>query len=203
LFALFIVVLLSAPLYAQQTAGYTPHAEFFNAPLVGVWTSRSLHQHAGGEAVDVWHRVEIRADGQMVHDYFNVPPESGNPDPIERLFSTWSAGDYIDPDPNMGSYQVMRIAPYESHSLVDGTSDYRRMRGDFIPVYRRFILSEVNDQLALSEPFVLVVPFVDQLRSFPPEASFLNYARYAPTAAPSAVAPVRWGWLKAQGKIAP
>ena len=39
----------------------------------------------------------------MVHDYYNVDPSSGNPKPIERLFSQWSAGQYVDPDPAQGT----------------------------------------------------------------------------------------------------
>lgn len=200
--ALFLIVLFCAPLCAQEPAGYTPDVRSFGAPLIGVWTSKSLHQHNGEEA-DVWHRVEIRADGEMVHDYFSADPSPGNLDPIERLFSRWSAGEYVDPDPAQGSYQVMRIAPYESHSLVGGSNEYLRMRGEFVPVYRRFSFSQADSQLTLSEPFVLVVPYANVPRSFPTNATFLDYTRYVATSAPSAITPARWGSIKSRQIIRP
>ncbi len=197
--ALFVLIaLLCAPVCAQQPAGYAADADQHNAPLVGTWFSRSLYAHDGEEGVPLWQRVEIRTDGEMVHDYFYTDPSTADSIPAERLFSRWSAGEYTDPDPIQGTYRVIRIAPYEAHSRVAGTREYRRMRGSFIPVYRRFSLSEVDHSLSLSEPVVLVVPFVDQLLSFPPDAAFLNYTRYAPTALPSAVATTSWGWLKEQ-----
>jgi hypothetical protein len=200
--ALLLIALLCAPLGAQEPAGYTPEAHSSGTPLVGVWTSKSLHQH-DGQAVDLWHRVEIRPDGEMVHDYYSVDPSSGNPNPIERLFSQWSAGAYVDPDPAQGTYQVMRIAPYESHSLVGDSNEYMRMRGSFIPVYRRFSFSQADSQLTLSEPFVLVVPYANEPRSFPAEATYLDYTRYVPIVAPTSVTPMRWGSIKSQQMVKP
>ena len=199
LVALLLVVLICAPLCAQESAGYAPDNGLFNTPLVGVWTSKSLHQH-DSQAVDLWHRVEIRADGEMVHDYYNVDPSSGNPKPIERLFSQWSAGEYVDPNPAQGTYRVIRITPYESHSLTGDSNEYLRMRGAFIPVYRRFSLSQADGQLTLSEPFVLVVPYTDASRSFPAEATYLDYTRYVPV---TSVAATRWGLIKNQQLVEP
>lgn len=196
---LLFIILLCAPLCAQESAGYAPDNGLFRAPLVGVWTSKSLHQH-DRQAVDLWHRVEIRADGEMVHDYYNVDPSSGNTKPIERLFSQWSAGKYVDPDPARGTYQVMRITPYESHSLMGDSNEYLRMRGAFIPVYRRFSFSQADGQLTLSEPFVLVVPYTDIPRSFPAEATYLDYIRYVPD---TSVAATRWGLIKNQQLVEP
>lgn len=199
---LVLIALLCAQVAAQQTAGYAPDTDDHNAPLVGTWLNRSLYAHDGGEGVPLWQRLEIRTDGEMVHDYFYVDPSLDDAVPAERVFSRWSAGQYTDPDPAQGTYRVIRIAPYESHSLVAGTRQYRRVRGSFIPVYRRFSLSEIDLSLSLSEPVILVVPFVDQLLSFPPDAAFLDYARHAPTALPSAVAPSSWGWIKERQKRA-
>ncbi len=195
---LVLIALLCAPVCAQPSAGYAPETDDHSAPLVGTWLNWSLYVHDGAEGVPLWQRVEIRTDGEMVHDYFYTDPSLGDSIPSERLFARWSAGEYTDPDPAQGTYRVIRIAPYESHSLVAGTREYRRMRGSFIPVYRRFALSEVDRSLSLSEPVVLVLPFVEELRSFPPDAAFLNYTRDAPTALPSAVSPASWGRIKRQ-----
>ena len=200
--ALLLIALLCAPLCAQESAGYAPNNRLYSTPLVGVWTSKSLHQH-GGQAVDLWHRVEIRADGEMVHDYYSFDPSSGNHNPIERLFSQWSAGQYVDPDPAQGTYQVIRIAPYESHSLMGDSNEYLRMRGVFIPVYRRFSFSQADGQLTLSEPFVLVVPYTNAPRSFPAEATYLDYTRYVPISAPTSITPMRWGLIKSQQMVEP
>ena len=199
LVASFLVVLLCAPLCAQKSAGYAPDNSLFSTPLVGIWTTKSLHQH-DSQAVDLWHRVEIRADGEMVHDYYNVDPSSGNPNPIERLFSQWSTGEYVDPDPARGTYRVICITPYESHSLMGDSNEYLRMRGAFIPVYRRFSLSQADGQLTLSEPFVLVVPYTNVPRSFPAEATYLDYTRYVPV---TSVAATRWGLIKNQQLVEP
>tara|TARA_Y100001933_G_C18953237_1_gene544783 strand:- start:157 stop:771 length:615 start_codon:yes stop_codon:yes gene_type:complete len=202
LLALLLTALLCASIRAQEPAGYTPDNRLSGTPLVGVWTSKSLHQH-DGQAVDLWHRVEIRADGEMVHDYYSVNPSSGNPNPIERLFSQWSAGQYVDPDPAQGTYQVIRISPYESHSLMGNSDEYLRMRGEFIPVYRRFSFSQADGQLTLSEPFVLVVPYTNAPRSFPAEATYLDYTRYVPISVPTSIAPTRWGLIKSQQMVEP
>ena len=193
---LLLAALLFSSTHAQTQAGYTPAASFFSSDLVGTWTNQFLHLHDGQVPQVLWQRVEIGADGLMAHDYFTADPAQGAPDPIERLFSRWSAGLYVDPDPAQGSYLVIRIAPYEAHSLIAGTRSYRTLVNYFVPVYRRFSLSKLEDELALSEPFVLVIPFVEQLRSFPSDATFLSYTRHEPNALPSPVLPTSWGHIK-------
>jgi hypothetical protein len=195
LFAALLLFCTTA--YAQPTAGYMPDVNLQTSTLVGTWVNQSLHKDGDETGIDLWQRIEIRADGELVHDYFAADPDLGDPPPVERLFSKWSVGSYVDPDPEQGTYMVIRVAPYESQSLIAGTLNYRTFRNNFIPVFRRFSFLKAANQLTLSEPFVLVIPFTNQARSFPMEATFLDYIRHTPTARPSAVTPTAWGHIKA------
>jgi len=188
---------LCTAVYAQPTVGYTPDEDLQASGLVGTWINQSIHVDGSEAGADLWQRIEIRSDGEMLHDYFAADPNIGDSPPIERLFSQWSVGSYVDPDPQQGTYMVLRIAPYESHSLVAGTLNYRRIRSNFIPVFRRYSFSNTTKQMTLSEPFVLVLPFTNQARSFPIEAAFLDYTRHSPTVLPSAITSISWGHIKA------
>ena len=94
----------------------------------------------------------------------------------------------------------MCITPYESHSFMGDSNEYLRMHGAFITVYRRFSFSQADGQLTLSEPFVLVVPYTNVPRSFPAEATYLDYTRYVPV---TSVAATRWGLIKNQQLVEP
>jgi hypothetical protein len=195
LHALLVAALFCATAHAQPATGFIADEEL-TGNMVGIWTNQSVHMGAGGPAQDLWQRIEMRADGELVHDYFAADPDIGDPLPIERLFSLWSVGSYIDPDPAQGTYTVLRTAPYESHSLIAGTLRYRRISSNFIPVFRRFSFLTDPDQITLSEPFVLVLPFTNEARSFPAEASYLDYTRRPDAELPSLVAPASWGQIK-------
>jgi hypothetical protein len=190
------LLLFCTAAYAQPTVGYMPDGDLKASEIVGIWINQSIHADGDEVGTDLWQRIEIRADGELVHDYFAADPDLGDPPPVERLFSQWSVGSYVDPDPEQGTYMVLRVAPYESQSLIAGTLSYRIFRTNFIPVFRRFSVLKAADQLTLSEPFVLVLPFTNQARSFPMEAAFLDYMRNSPTVQPSAVKPTGWGHIK-------
>ncbi len=190
-----LVALFCTTAHAQSATGFMADEELAGN-MVGTWTNQSVHMDGGGPAQDLWQRIEIRADGELLHDYFAADPDIGDPPPIERLFSRWSAGSYIDPDPALGTYMVLRAAPYESHSLIAGTLRYRRISSNFIPVFRRFSFLLEPDQITLSEPFVLVLPFTNEARSFPAKANYLDYTRRPTTERSSLVAPSSWGQIK-------
>ena len=191
---LFVVLSITITAYAETNFGYVPNRDIDNSPLWGVWRNKSVYTHGKNPARDLWQHIEITSDGEMVHDYYYTNPASNESIPFERLFSRWSAGYYIDPDSTFGKYLVLQINPYESRSLKNGSKEYRSFRNNFLPVYRRFSLTASKTQLALSEPFILVVPFVDQLRSFPSDATFLNYTKF--NHYDSAVKKMGWAQIK-------
>ena len=191
---LFVVLSITINANAETNFGYVPNRGIDNSPLWGVWRNKSVYTHGKNPARDLWQQIEITSDGEMVHDYYYTNPASNGSIPFERLFSRWSAGYYIDPDSTFGKYLVLEINPYESRSLKNGSKEYRSFRNNFLPVYRRFSLTASNTQLALSEPFILVVPFVDQLRSFPSDATFLNYTKF--NHYDSAVTKMGWAQIK-------
>lgn len=192
LFLVFITVNISA----QTQLGYTPNKNFEDSPLLGTWLNKSLYIHGKEPARNLWQRIDIKSNGEMIHDYYYMDPASSQSIPFERLFSRWSAGTYVDPDSTLGEYLVLEINPYESQSLKDDTREYRILRNNFLPVYRRFSITASKSFLKLSEPFILIVPFVGQLRSFPSDTIFLNYSKSDHHT--SAVRRISWGQIKSK-----
>ena len=193
---LLLVFVLSATLAvkAQTDQGYTPNTNFNNSPLLGVWLNESVYVHGKDPGRNLWQRIELKSDGEMIHDYYYTNPISNQSIPFERLFSRWSTGHYIDPDSTLGKYAVLRINPYESRSLKQGTKEYRRFLNNFLPVYRRFSLNNPESHLELSEPFILVLPLAQKRKSFPSDAKFLKYKRLKNF--DSAITKIGWGQIK-------
>ena len=65
---LFAIIPASA---SGQQPGYTPCTDSIaDKPIIGRWLHDSVQTHGAFAGVRVWARLEIRADGEIVEDYF-------------------------------------------------------------------------------------------------------------------------------------
>ena len=108
---LLFLVFFTGNINAQTQLGYTPNKNFENSPLLGTWLNKSVYIHGKEPARNLWQRIDIKSNGEMIHDYYYMDPASSQSIPFERLFSRWSAGTYVDPDSTLGEYLVLEINP--------------------------------------------------------------------------------------------
>ena len=161
-----------------QPPGYTPCTDSIaDKPIIGIWLHEGVQPHGALAGVRVWTRLEIRADGETVEDYFTADPSIGTPTAFSRLFSTWTSGEFVDPDPAKGSFAVMRLAPYLSQVYRPGSASYSSVRGGLLPVFRRFALGRGEEELVLWGSTVLHLPGSDSVMSYPSGLEMRRFRR--------------------------
>ena len=199
-----VMPILLALLYAivpasasGQQPGYTPCTDSIaDKPIIGRWLHDSVQTHGAFAGVRVWARLEIRADGEIVEDYFTEDPTAGRPIAFSRLFSTWTSGEFADPDPAKGAFPVMRLEPYLSQVYSPGSESYSSLRGGLLPVFRRFAVSDSKDELTLWGSAVLQLPGSASAMSYPSglEIRHFRSERFGATSVEKAT----WGQVRSQ-----
>lgn len=192
-----LIALLPGLVSSQETPGFTLCNEpVANKSIIGLWLHDAVQTHGQYAGLRVWTRIEIRADGETIEDYFGADPNLSDIPALARLFSTWTSGSYVDPEPAKGSYAVIRLQPYLLATYNPDTDSYVGLRGASLPVFRRFVLSPARDQMLLTTSVFLGLSSTSQALTFPTDFEIRNFLRQV--AANTAVEDASWGRLKAQ-----
>ena len=195
----FVLVIMIALLprlsLGQETTGYALCDEpLASKSIVGVWLHDEVQTHGQYRGLHVWTQLEILADGEAVEDYFSEDPNQSDLPAFARLLSTWTSGSYVDPEPAKGTYEVIRLKPYLSATYNPETNSYAGLRGSFLPIFRRFMLSPAKDEMALTTSVFLGLADDAQPLTFPLDFEIRNFQRQV--TASTAVNESSWAQLK-------
>lgn len=194
---LALLFALSAGLASGQVApGFSPsEVPPEDRKVLGVWIHDAVQEHGQFAGVRIWTRLELHADGEAVEDYFVENPATSDLPATARLLATWTSGSYVDPEPDKGTFEVIRLAPYLSSTFDPNTGRYNNLRGLSLPVFRRFALSSSSNEMTLSTSAFLGLEDGTQALSFPDDTVDRLFVRQP--AVGTAVDAVSWGRLKA------
>jgi len=191
------LVALSAGLASGQAdPGFSPsEVPPQDRAVIGVWMHDAIQSHGQFAGARIWTRLELRADGEAVEDYFVADPALSDLPAAARLLATWTSGSYVDPEPAKGIFEVIRLAPYLSSTFNPDTGRYTNLSGLSLPIFRRFTLSPSSDEMTLSTSAFLGLEGSATVLSFPDDAEDRRFVRQPVPG--TAVGSVSWGRLKA------
>ena len=69
----------------------------------------AVQSHGEYLGLRVWTQLELLADGEAIENYFSEDPNLSDVPAFSRLNSTWTSGSFTDPDPDKGTYEVIRL----------------------------------------------------------------------------------------------
>ena len=162
--------------------------------IVGTWLHNAVQGHGQYLGLRVWTQLELLADGEAIENYFSEDPNLSDVPAFSRLSSTWTSGSFTDPDPDKGTYEVIRLEPYLSATYNPSTNSYAGLRGSFLPVFRRFVLSPAKDEMLLTTSAFLGLADSASALTFPSDLEIRNFQRQVSPA--TAVEHVSWGQFK-------
>ncbi len=194
---LVLIALLPSLASGQHTPGFVPCNEPTESKsIVGIWLHDAVQTHGRYAGRHVWTQLELRTDGEAVENYFSRDPNLSDVPAFARLLLTWTSGTYVDPEPDKGAYEVIRFSPYLSATYNPSTNSYAGLRGSFLPVFRRFVLASVENEMQLTSSVFLGLNSSAQILTFPTDFEIRTFLRQ--TAPVTAVEDLSWGELKAR-----
>ncbi len=191
-----ILVMLIALLPRLASGQETPEFALCDEPaagksIVGTWLHNAVQNHGQYLGLRVWTQFELLADGEAIENYFSEDPNLSDVPTFSRLSSTWTSNSFTDPDPDKGTYEVIRLEPYLSANYNPSTNSYAGLRGSFLPVFRRFELSPGKDEMLLTSSAFLGLADSASVLTFPSDLEIRNFQRQVSLA--TAVENVSWG----------
>lgn len=154
----------------------------------------AVQSHGQYLGLRVWIQLELLADGEAIENYFSEDPNLSDVPAVSRLSYTWTSGSFTDPDPDKGTYEVIRLLPYLSANYNPSTNSYAGLRGSFLPVFRRLVLSPAKDEMLLTTSAFLGLADSASVLTFPSDLEIRNFQRQVSLA--TAVENVSWGQFK-------
>ncbi len=108
-----ILVMLKAPLPRLASGQETPGFALCDEPaaaksIVGAWLHNAVQNHGQYLGLRFWTQFELLADGEAIENYFSEDPNLSDVPTFSRLSSTWTSNSFTDPDPDKGTYEVIR-----------------------------------------------------------------------------------------------
>ncbi len=190
-----LIALLPSLVSSQQTPGFAPYDEpRADKGIIGIWLHDEVQTHGQYAGLRVWTQLELRSDSEAIENYFSADPNESDLPAFARLFLTWSSGSYVDPEPAKGTYEVIRLEPYLSANYNPETNSYTGLRGAFLPIFRRFVLSPDKDEMTLTTSVFLGLSTETQALTFPPNFEIRNFQRQESPV--TVVEEASWGRLK-------
>ena len=124
-----LIALLPCLASGQETPGFTRCDEPTAAKsVVGTWLHIAVQSHGQYLGMRVWTQLELLAGGEAIENYFSEDPNLSDVPAFSRLISTWTNGSFTNPDPDKGSYEVIRLEPYLSANYNPSTNSYADQR---------------------------------------------------------------------------
>ena len=162
----------------QETPGFALCDEpAAGKSIVGTWLHNAVQNHGQYLGMRVWTQFELLADGEAFENYFSEDPNLSDVPTFSRLSSTWTSNSFTDPDPDKGTYEVIRLEPYLSANYNPSTNSYAGLRGSFLPVFRRFVLSPGRDEMLLTTSAFLGLADSASVLTFPSDLELRNFQR--------------------------
>ena len=160
-----------------EEIGFSPATkEYSQQQVTGVWINSFYYAHPEQLPNQYWQQITFSPNGIVNHSYFSENPQSLDIVPYTQIISTWQLGTFSHPQTSIESLPVIRFQPIRQINYDSKRRQFRHIKGNFGPQFRRFSLTKFRNKLILSELVVLEIPGSKPI-SFPETVIDMTFQR--------------------------